>query len=74
VTPSIASSRRSTRSSSIGDVWRVGHEFHARVLPYPGRETFAITPMPVSDINHLLNPITGAGITIQLLAIQSSIH
>jgi hypothetical protein len=34
-----------------------------------------MTPMPVNDndINHLLNPITGAGITIQLLGYGAAV-
>jgi hypothetical protein len=36
-------------------------------------ERFSSAPPTVNDINHLLNPITGAGITIQLLGYGASV-
>jgi hypothetical protein len=46
---------------------QVGHEFHVKVISYPERDQMSRSPMQGSEINYLLNPQTGVGLSVQLL-------
>jgi hypothetical protein len=51
---------------------RVGHEFHVRILSYPERDQMSVDRLPSHEINFLLNPKTGVGITVQLLGYNTT--
>jgi hypothetical protein len=60
------------RSREVLREGKVGYEFHIRVHSYPERHKMSMKPVPVHEINHILNSKTGAGIAIQLLGYSSS--
>ena len=51
---------------------RVGHEFHVRILAYPERDQMSIDRLPPHELNFLLNPQTGVGITVQLIGYNTT--
>ena len=55
------------KTRAVGRNGRDGHEFHVRVLAYPERSLLEMDPIPKSEMNHLLLPQTGVGLTIQLI-------
>jgi hypothetical protein len=60
------------RSREIARDGQVGHEFHVKVISYPERDEMSRSPMQGSEINYLLNPQTGAGLSIQLIGYAGS--
>ena len=55
---------RSRERERDGDV---GYEFNVRVHAYPSRDYLEKESLPVSSVDHLINPASGAGITLELL-------
>jgi hypothetical protein len=52
---------------------RIGHEFHVRILAYPERDQMSIDRLPTHELNFLLNPQTGVGITVQLTGYNTNL-
>ena len=43
------------------------YDFNCRVVAYPERDSIEKINLPDSHLNHLMNPTTGAGITVELM-------
>jgi hypothetical protein len=54
------------------DKLQVGHKFHVKVILYPERDEMSRSPMQCSEINYLLNPQTGTGLSVQLIGYSGS--
>ena len=60
------------RSREIARDGQVGYEFHVKVISYPEHDEMSRSPMQRSEINYLLNPQTGVGLSLQLIGYAGS--
>ena len=60
-------SRRKERDGAFG------YDFNIRVVAYPERDSIEKDNLPESHLNHLMNPTTGAGITVELMGYGTAV-
>ena len=51
----------------------VGYEFNVRVHAYPSRDYLEKESLPTNSIDHLVNPASGAGVTLELLGYGTAV-